>query len=89
MKKSELVRMIAEEVSRITEAAGRRESFPGQNALSAAGRLCKEALDPNAVGAQLDDATKESFRQIHQNIAAAFNALAAKSKTNFKMQPLE
>tara|TARA_A200000159_G_scaffold31770_1_gene28323 strand:- start:1453 stop:1734 length:282 start_codon:yes stop_codon:yes gene_type:complete len=91
MKKSQLEKLIKVELKKLlSESAGRMESFVGQKALSRAAALCRDALDPKAVGAELDEPTQESFREIYRLIGAAFDALVAKNapKSGMKMPPL-
>ena len=74
MKKSQLERLIRVELEKIlSEGVGRAEAFPGQNALARASKLCKEALDPAAKGAQLDQETKNSFLEIQKLVNHVFN----------------
>ena len=85
MKKSQLENLIRAELSKmLKEGVTRAESFPGANALVEAHKLCKEALDPRAVGVkgqtELPPATKASFERILELLNVAFEAQRAARK---------
>lgn len=91
MKKSQLERLIRVELEKTLTEVTRNLPF-WYNALSRAAGIAERALEPNADEPKIDDATKESFRQIHELVAYTFNTLAAestKSGTPFKIQPLK
>lgn len=74
MKKSQLESLIKVELKKmLSESAGR--GVPEQRMLASIMRLCKEALDPNAEGASLDEPTKASFREISRLASQAYRAI--------------
>ena len=74
MKKSQLEQLIRVELNKmLSESAGR--GTPEQRTLASIMTLCKEALDPKAEGADLDEPTKASFREISRLANQVYRAI--------------
>ena len=74
MKKLQLEQLIRVELNKkLSESAGR--GTQEQRTLASIMRLCKEALDPNAEGADLDAPTKASFREISRLALEVYRAI--------------
>ena len=74
MKKSQLESLIKVQLKKmLSESAGR--GTPEQRMLASIMRLCKDALDPKAEGADLDEPTKASFREISQLANQVYRAI--------------
>ena len=74
MKKSQLEKLIKVELKKmLSESAGR--GTPEQRILASIMSICKDALDPKAEGANLDEPTKASFREISQLAGYVYRAI--------------